>query len=418
LPPPTDEEIAEILGQIHHGVTRLLRRAGRLAEDSSPTDPVAEQMPLLAGYAAASIQERIATGPRAGHPVRRLRTAAAVRDGAKLRCARLEGFSLHANVAVPAHAREERRQHQRPPPSLPAAGPRPRNASPQPCTLEPCWSPVGTAVLLPPHAVRPYVLRNKTDRTDAKGLLEAFRNEDVHPVPVKSETQQALAALHRLRSTWLATRTARINTIRGLLREFGLLIPVGAHHVIPKVRLLLEDADSGIPGLLRPALAAAAHEIPELDARIRAVEQQLEAAAAQALSVRQLRTIPGIGLLTATALVAAVGDVQRFPSARHFASYLGLTPRENSTGPRQRLGAISKRGDTYLRMRLIHGARSVLCRAKTRTAPPADWLRTWALQVERRRGHNKAAVALANKLARIAWGVWRHGTDYVETPAV
>jgi Putative transposase len=107
LPPPTDEEIAEILGQIHHGVTRLLRRAGRLAEDSSPTDPVAEQMPLLAGSAAASIQERIATGPRAGHPVRRLRTAAAVGDGAKLRCARLEGFSLHVNVAVPAHAREQ-----------------------------------------------------------------------------------------------------------------------------------------------------------------------------------------------------------------------------------------------------------------------------------------------------------------------
>jgi transposase len=203
------------------------------------------------------------------------------------------------------------------------------------------------AVLVPPHVVRPYVLRNKTDRTDAKGLLEAFRNEDVHPVPVKSETQQALTALHRLRSTWLATRTARINTVRGLLREFGLPLPVGAHHVIPKVPLLLEDADSGVPGLLRPALAAAVQAIREIDARIRAVERQLEAAAAQALSVRQLRTIPGIGPLTATALVAAVGDVQRFPSARHFASYLGLTPREHSTGPRQRLGAISKRGDSH-----------------------------------------------------------------------
>jgi Transposase IS116/IS110/IS902 family/Integrase core domain len=190
------------------------------------------------------------------------------------------------------------------------------------------------------------------------------------------------------------------------------------HHVIPKVRTLLEEADSGVPTLLRPALAAAVQEIREIDAPIRAVEQQLEAAAAQALSVRQLLTIPGIGLLTATALVAAVGDVQRFPSARHFASYLGLTPRETSTGPRQRLGAISKRGDTYLRMLLIHGARSVLCRAKTRTAPPSDRLRAWAVQVERLRGHKKAAVALANKLARIAWGVWRHGKDYVPTPAV
>jgi transposase len=112
----------------------------------------------------------------------------------------------------------------------------------------------------------------------------------------------------------------------------------------------------------------------------------LEAGAAQALSVRQLRTIPGIGLLTATALVAAVGDVQRFPSARHFASYLGLTPREDSTGLRRRLGAISKRGDTYLRMLSIHGARSVLCRAKTPTASPPDRLRAWAVQVERLRG--------------------------------
>jgi len=274
------------------------------------------------------------------------------------------------------------------------------------------------AVLVPPHVVRPYVLRNKTDRTDAKGLLEAFRNEDVHPVPVKSETQQALAALHRLRSTWLATRTARINTVRGVLREFGLILPLGAHHVVPHVRTLLEEADSGVPGLLRPALAAAVEEIRAIEARMRAVEQQLEAGAAQTLSVRQLRTIPGIGLLTATALVAAVGDVQRFPSARHFASYLGLTPREDSTGPRRRLGAISKRGDTYLRMLLIHGARAVLWHAKTKTAPPPDRLRAWALQVERLRGHNKAAVALANKLARIVWAVWRHGNDYVGTPAV
>jgi len=274
------------------------------------------------------------------------------------------------------------------------------------------------AVLVPPHVVRPYVLRNKTDRTDAKGLLEAFRNEDVHPVPVKSESQQALAALHRLRSTWLATRTARINTVRGVLREFGLILPVGAYHVVPQVRMLLADADAGVPGLLRPALAAAVEEIRESEARMQAVEQQLEAGAAQTLSVRQLRTIPGIGLLTATALVAAVGDVQRFPSARHFASYLGLTPREDSTGPRRRLGAISKRGDTYLRMLLIHGARSVLCHAKTKTAPPPDRLRAWARQVERLRGHNKAAVALANKLARIVWAVWRHGKDYVGTPAV
>jgi transposase len=122
--------------------------------------------------------------------------------------------------------------------------------------------------------------------------------------------------------------------------------------------------------------------------------------------VVRLRTIPGVGLLTATALLAFVGDVQRFPSGRHFASYLGLTPRESSSGLRRRLGAISKRGDPYLRMLLIHGARSVLLHAKKATGE-RDRLRTWALDRERARGHNKAAVALANKLARVAWTVWR-----------
>jgi transposase len=273
-------------------------------------------------------------------------------------------------------------------------------------------------VLVPPHAARPYVLRNKTDRTDAKGLLEAFRNDDLRPVPVKSETQQALAALHRLRSAWVATRTARLNTVRGILREFGVLIPTGAHHVGPHVRALLDDVDAGLPGLLRVALGEAIREIGELEERIRAIERQLATAAEPALVVRQLRTIPGIGVLTATALVAAVGDVQRFPSARHFASYLGLTPREHSSGQHRHLGAISKQGDTYLRMLFIHGARSVLHHAKSKTAPATDRLRTWALQVERLRGHNKAAVALANKLARIAWAVWRNGNDFAAVPAL
>jgi len=273
-------------------------------------------------------------------------------------------------------------------------------------------------VLIPPHAVRRYVLRNKTDRTDTKGLLEAYRNEEVRPVPVKSETQQAVAARHRLRSTWVAARTARLNTVRGLLREFGITIPVGAHHVVPHVLLLVEDAEAAVPGLLRPALADAAKEIRELEGRIRTVERQLEAVAENSLVVDQLRTIPGIGVVTATALVASVGNVARFTSARQFASDLGLTPREDSTALRRRLGGISKRGDSYLRMLLIHGARSVLWHTKRQETVPPDRLREWALQVERKRGHNKAAAAVANKLARIVWAVWRHGNAYVGAPAV
>ncbi len=262
-------------------------------------------------------------------------------------------------------------------------------------------------VLLPPHAVRPYVLRNKTDGADAKGLLEAARNEAIRPVPVKSVDQHVLASLHRMRSAWMATRTARLNTLRGLLRELGLSIPVGARQVVPQVLALVSDADSGIPDALRPVLAEAAREIGELETRIRALECQLEEAARASDVAVRLRTIPGVGLLTATALVAFVGDAHRFPSGRHFASYLGLTPRESSSGLRRHLGAISKRGDPYLRMLLIHGARSVLLHAKKKAPTERDRLRVWALDRESARGHNKAAVAVANKLARIAWAVWR-----------
>ena len=271
-------------------------------------------------------------------------------------------------------------------------------------------------VLLPPHAVRPYVLRNKTDGADAKGLLEALRNDQVRPVPVKSCDQHVLASLHRLRSAWMATRTARLNTVRGLLRELGFTIPLGARQVVPHGIALVSDAASGLPDPLRPVLDQTLREIRELEARVREVERSLEVMARTSDVVVRLRTIPGVGLLTATALVAFVGDVRRFPSGRHFASYLGLTPRERSSGLRRRLGAISKRGDPYLRMLLIHGARSVLLHAKKKAPSERDRLRTWALDRERDRGHNKAAVALANKLARIVWAVWRRERVYGATP--
>jgi transposase len=178
-----------------------------------------------------------------------------------------------------------------------------------------------------------------------------------------------------------------------------------------EVRSLIADADAEIPDALRLVLAMACDEIEALGDNIKLTERQLEALAEQTPVVQRLESIPGIGLLTATALVAFVGDIQRFPSGRRFASYLGLTPREYSSGLRRRLGRISKRGDAYIRMLLIHGARSVLCHAKK--AKQHDRLRTWALALEKRVGHNKAAVALANKLARIAWAVWKHDKDYI-----
>ena len=271
-----------------------------------------------------------------------------------------------------------------------------------------------TVELLPAHQVRPYVLGNKTDEADARALLEAFRNQQIRPVPVKSVPQQALASLHRLRSGWLATRTARLNGVRGLLREFGITMPQGAHHVVPRVEGLVADPVSDIPEALRSSLAAACAEIRALEARMQDVERQLRSLGKQIAVVPRLQTIPGVGLLNATGLVAFVGDVRRFPSGRHFASYLGLTPRERSSGNTRRLGRITKRGDVYLRMLLIHGARSVLWTAKQRVRP--DRLRSWALALERTRGHNKAAVALANKLARIIWKVWNTGGTFEAQP--
>ena len=265
-------------------------------------------------------------------------------------------------------------------------------------------------VLLAPHQVRPYVHRNKTDRTDAKGLLEAYRNEDFRPVPLKSLSQQALTSIHRLRGGWITARTAQVNSLRGLLREFGYVIPQGIERVPPEVRLLVADADSDVADSLRPILFAACEEIDALSERIALAERQLEALSEETPVVARLRTIPGVGTLTASALVAFVGDVQRFPSARHFASYLGLTPKEFSSGSHRRLGRISKRGDIYLRTLLIHGARSVLFHA--RAASTQDRLRTWALALHARATHNKAVVALANKLARIVWSAWKHERTY------
>ncbi len=268
--------------------------------------------------------------------------------------------------------------------------------------------------LLPARYVRPYVRRNKTDAADCLALLEAARAVDIVPVRVKSVEQQALQGLHRIRSGWVAARTARINTLRGLCREFGLVVPPGARTGLEQMARELADERSPIPALVRGTMKLLLEEIRLLEARIAGLERELAALAAQTEACRRLLTIPGVGLLTATAMVAAVGDIAGFKSARHFACWLGLTPREFSSGDTRRIGRISKCGDTYLRMLLVHGARAVLRSAVLagRVGRPLDRLRQWALQVQRRTCHNKAAVALANKLARIVWATWRHGQDF------
>ena len=269
--------------------------------------------------------------------------------------------------------------------------------------------------LLPAAYVRAYVKRNKTDAADARALLEAARASDMVPVRIKSEEQQALQGLHRIRSLWMGTRTSRINALRGFCREFGLVVPQGARTGVEAISRALADPRVEIPGLIRASMALLIEEIRLLEQRIAQLERELTEVARHSPACVTLLSVPGVGLLTATAMVAATGgNVAHFKDARHFASWFGLTPREFSSGNRQVLGRISKKGDRYLRMLLTHGARAVLRAASVarQFQRPLDGLRAWALAVQGRTNHNKAACALANKLARICFAVLRDASPY------
>jgi transposase len=212
----------------------------------------------------------------------------------------------------------------------------------------------------------------------------------------------------------MTTRTARINTLRGILREHGLLLPAGARAALQAVPTILEDAETPLPMHLRQVLASVHDEVRAIEARIAGLERELRTLAEADPVVTRLRTIPGIGLLTATALVGTVGHIHAFRRARQFASWLGLTPREHSSGHRRRLGAVSKQGDAYLRCLLTHGARAVLLMAQRRAARgrPLTRLHQWAVTLRARRGHNKATLAVANKLGRIVWAVWHKDVPF------
>jgi transposase len=266
-------------------------------------------------------------------------------------------------------------------------------------------------VLLPAHYTKKYVLRDKHDRADADAILEARRREAIQPVPIKTVEQQSIAFIHRMRSGWIQTRTARINAMRAILRELGTVIPTGPRNVVPRLPELLAD----VPEALHPCLLEIADEIRRLEANVKVAERQLKALLKDSDASRSLQSIPGIGLITCSAMIAFVGSPNRFRSCRAYASYFGITPKEHSSGAKRRLGSINKEGDTYLRTLLIHGARAVLLAARRSKNP--DRLQAWALRVQDRRGHNRAAVALANKIARIAWAVWSKGTLYQSLPA-
>lgn len=226
--------------------------------------------------------------------------------------------------------------------------------------------------------------RNKTDAADAAALLEAARASNIQPVRIKSIERQALQGLHRTRSLWMSTRTRRINALRGFCQAFGLAIPPGARIGVEAMARLLADPGTAIPELIRGSMKLLIEEIRLLEQRIAHLEKTLSEWVRPSPACQELLSVPGIGLLTATAMVAATaGEVSHYRNARHFASWFGLTPKEHSSGSTRHLGRISKRGDRYLRLLLTHGARAVLRAALVakQAGRPIDGLKEWALKV-------------------------------------
>lgn len=265
-----------------------------------------------------------------------------------------------------------------------------------------------TVKLIAPQFVKPYVKTNKNDAADAEAICEAVARPNMRFVPTKNVEQQALLAMHRARQGFVAGRTAQANQIRGLLTEFGIVMPEGIRSLTKNVPEILGDAENGLPGTSRELFWRLFEHFRELDRQVRELEAKIILWHREETQSRRLEAIPGIGPLTASALVGSVGNATNFKSGRQFAAWLGLVPRQNSSGGKDRLLGISKRGDTYLRTLLIHGARSVLWRAKKQTGDSMGWLARLAA----RRNPNVAAVALANKNARIVWALLAHGRNY------
>ena len=256
--------------------------------------------------------------------------------------------------------------------------------------------------------VAPYRKGGKNDSNDAEAICEAVARPHMRFVPVKSMEQQSLLSLHRVRQGLIKERTATINQLRGLLSEFGLIMPQGrysAQHHIPD---LLEDAENGLPTLVRRLLHNVYLRLQDMNEHLLAYDRELEHLSRESEVAQRLMTIPGIGAITATAVLASVGDPKQFKNGRQFAAWLGLTPRQYTTGGKIRLGRITKKGDMYLRTLLIHGTRAVLATLKDKQ----DRLSAWTRALIERRGYKRTAVALAAKNARILWALMARGDSY------
>lgn len=262
--------------------------------------------------------------------------------------------------------------------------------------------------LIAPQYVKPFVKGNKNDYNDAEAIAEAAQRPTMRFVPLKSTAQQDVQNLHRQRERLKKERTALVNQVRGLLAEYGLVINKGVTAVRRDLPLMLEDAENGLTPLAREVFSELLDELRALEERLKRCERRIEAVNQQNETCRRLDEILGVGAITASATYAAAGQGKDFVNGRHFSAWLGLVPGQHSSGGKSVLLGISKRGNAYLRTLYIHGARSVL----RHSAHKEDRFSRWAQAVLARRGHNRACVAVANKLARIAWVVLAKGERY------
>jgi transposase len=261
--------------------------------------------------------------------------------------------------------------------------------------------------LMAPQFVKPYVKTNKNDAADAEAICEAVARPNMRFVPIKNIEQQAVLSLHRVRQGFISARTAQANQIRGLLSEYGIILPQGISNITKLVPDLLEDASNELPGMFRLLIDRLMDHFKELYRQVAEIDVQIKAWHRQSELSCKLEKIPGVGPVTATALVATIGDAKNFDNGRQVAAWLGLVPRQHSSGGKSNLLGISKRGDSYLRMLLIHCARSVIFSAKRKGVQEG-----WVHELVKRRNHNIAAVALANKIARTVWALWAHDREF------
>ncbi len=262
--------------------------------------------------------------------------------------------------------------------------------------------------LIAPQFVKPYVKSNKNDAIDAEAITEAVQRPNMRFVAIKAVEQQDIQAIHRMRSLMVEQRTAKVNQIRGLLLEYGIEIPTGRTNVNRHLPDILEDADNHLSTPFRGELFLLYEDLKQFDERVKHYDQMVEQIALNDEQAIRLMTIPGIASKGATALLAAIGDIYAFKNGRELAAWLGLVPRQNSTGGHNTLLGISKRGDVYLRQLIIHGARSVINRVEGRE----DRNSQWAVNLKSRRPYNVAVVAMANKIVRIAFALLKTGQSY------